>query len=451
MKKILFTFTFLFATLTGAFSYTNDETQGRLVIKQLADMNTPRISHQIMETEDGIAVFGGHTTGFAMTMTAERYNRETNSWTQMTMPNYHDYSGSIILDDGQLLIMGGMSSNSGVGASNKCDYYDPKTNSFTTAANLTVPRSMMKADRTESGKIYFMGCWYNSSYSVECYDQETKTFSKAADGFSAFMPFVFAMRGERVVVAYENRLLLVENGTSTDVESDLFDEYTILKPWHEVHMKDYKLADGSAVVVARNNNKEAALLRIYDDATKGIQVEKIVDLPMTLPNNANTPLAYEIEATRIFCDNAAKKIYMMCRVDGDPRSPGIVEYAYASTGKLTGGSTTVYAPDKRLDLYVIDGAWLRLADGTFISTGGNTSNDSRANFNAHAATYAYTLTKGQKGDANGDGSVDVADIATIITIMASGAEGDSKAFDVNGDGVIDVADIAAIITIMAGQ
>ena len=56
------------------------------------------------------------------------------------------------------------------------------------------------------------------------------------------------------------------------------------------------------------------------------------------------------------------------------------------------------------------------------------------------------------GDVNGDGTVDVADIATVITVMA-GASGIAnplqQAADVNGDGTVDVADIATIIDIMA--
>ena len=60
-----------------------------------------------------------------------------------------------------------------------------------------------------------------------------------------------------------------------------------------------------------------------------------------------------------------------------------------------------------------------------------------------------------QGDVNGDGTVDVADIATVISVMAgegASAEGGSasaRAADVNGDGVVDVADIATIISIMA--
>ena len=54
-----------------------------------------------------------------------------------------------------------------------------------------------------------------------------------------------------------------------------------------------------------------------------------------------------------------------------------------------------------------------------------------------------------KGDVNGDGVVDVADIASIISVMAKG--GNDAAADVNNDGVVDVADIATVISIMASS
>ena len=55
------------------------------------------------------------------------------------------------------------------------------------------------------------------------------------------------------------------------------------------------------------------------------------------------------------------------------------------------------------------------------------------------------------GDVNGDGYVDVADIAAIIDAMAGNDQSSASAADVNGDGVVDVADISAVIDIMAGQ
>ena len=60
-------------------------------------------------------------------------------------------------------------------------------------------------------------------------------------------------------------------------------------------------------------------------------------------------------------------------------------------------------------------------------------------------------TEGVKGDVNADGVVDVADISSILTVMA----GDTSKFtekqaDVNADGSVDVADISTVLTIMAG-
>ncbi len=57
------------------------------------------------------------------------------------------------------------------------------------------------------------------------------------------------------------------------------------------------------------------------------------------------------------------------------------------------------------------------------------------------------------GDVNRDGIVDVADIATIINVMATTVPSalPSVNADVNKDGIVDVADIATVISIMAQQ
>ncbi|MBQ4393231.1 MAG: hypothetical protein II826_09015 [Prevotella sp.] len=55
-----------------------------------------------------------------------------------------------------------------------------------------------------------------------------------------------------------------------------------------------------------------------------------------------------------------------------------------------------------------------------------------------------------KGDVNVDGTVDVADISTILSVMAS-SESYTKEADVNDDGAVDVSDISSVLTIMAGE
>ena len=71
-----------------------------------------------------------------------------------------------------------------------------------------------------------------------------------------------------------------------------------------------------------------------------------------------------------------------------------------------------------------------------------------------AASAVVRQSDGPKspGDVNGDGSVDVADIATIIDVMAGTVKDEAivLAADVNTDKTVDVADIATVIGIMAG-
>lgn len=58
-----------------------------------------------------------------------------------------------------------------------------------------------------------------------------------------------------------------------------------------------------------------------------------------------------------------------------------------------------------------------------------------------------------KGDVNGDGVVNVADIASVFGIMTNGRGTDvtSARADVNEDGAVDIADIITIVNIIAGR
>ena len=81
-------------------------------------------------------------------------------------------------------------------------------------------------------------------------------------------------------------------------------------------------------------------------------------------------------------------------------------------------------------------------------------NDGETTFMQRFGVAVTSEATGLKGDVNCDGSVDVADIAAVIDVMANAAVPDaspSGSADVNGDGTVDVADIATIIDIMAGE
>lgn len=77
-------------------------------------------------------------------------------------------------------------------------------------------------------------------------------------------------------------------------------------------------------------------------------------------------------------------------------------------------------------------------------------------FMQEGARLKVTINQGEgltiAGDVNGDGSVDVADISSILSVMAGDFSQYSKEqADVNADNQVDVSDISTVLTIMAGQ
>jgi len=59
-----------------------------------------------------------------------------------------------------------------------------------------------------------------------------------------------------------------------------------------------------------------------------------------------------------------------------------------------------------------------------------------------------------KGDANGNGVIEIGDVTSVLTLMAmpEATTGyDTKAADANGNGVIEIGDVTTILTIMAGN
>ena len=70
-----------------------------------------------------------------------------------------------------------------------------------------------------------------------------------------------------------------------------------------------------------------------------------------------------------------------------------------------------------------------------------------------SSPFDLTSAKYTPGDVNDDGSINIADVTSILSIMA-GNQRDSlirEAADVNDDGAINVADVTSVLSIMAGN
>ena len=86
---------------------------------------------------------------------------------------------------------------------------------------------------------------------------------------------------------------------------------------------------------------------------------------------------------------------------------------------------------------------------------GVTYREAVVRFGFPGAFLDYTFKQGEKsgfpkGDVNGDGEVNIADINALIAIILGGEDNSEGRSDVNGDGEVNIADINAVIAIILG-
>ena len=69
--------------------------------------------------------------------------------------------------------------------------------------------------------------------------------------------------------------------------------------------------------------------------------------------------------------------------------------------------------------------------------------------NKVVVTPGNGIKLGITGDVNNDGTIDIADVVEVLSVMAGGtAPGNA---DVNNDGAIDIADVVEVLYIMSQQ
>lgn len=85
-----------------------------------------------------------------------------------------------------------------------------------------------------------------------------------------------------------------------------------------------------------------------------------------------------------------------------------------------------------------------------------TIDDSGTSRTGKASEFTWTIEQGeepfQAGDVNKDNFVDIADVVSVLNIMAqSGTPAEYPEADVNNDTFIDIADVVSVLNIMAAQ
>jgi hypothetical protein len=356
-------------------------------------MNGTKMAAASVKLSDGrFAVFGGHAYNFINSNTAEIYSPGTNTFTVLTMKDFRDFTGIATLQNGKILIVGGMSSDLGVGQLSSTEIFDPASSTFTAGPAMNYVRTMAQAATLKNGKVLVVGCWYSSTSAsvAEVYDPALNTFTATGS--------VIQGRAYPVIVPLNDGGALVFGGTEpygsspspeaveqfnaatnsyTQVRASLFADVAGYVPRNTFYLTDpnmIRLSDGRYVYLASKDTAGITKFRLFtvNPATAAIEV---LSTSPALPD-CNPAAGDSISFNRPIVDASTGMIYMLSGKTSSVRKY-VVCSVNAATGKLTIG-TTENAPN----YYYDQGSMTMLQSGKIFVTGGHVS----SNFDAVDST-----------------------------------------------------------------
>lgn len=148
-------------------SLADDCPRVKIKAERLPDLNIPRNSHSAVCINGEVTVFGGHTTNFIPTQTAEYF--KDGEWHLMQMAYPHDNGLCLPLHSGKVLLGGGHSDPMGVGRTFNVEEYDPETHSFRGFSIMSMKRTFASGVELDSGRVVVAGNWYGDD-GIEMFD-----------------------------------------------------------------------------------------------------------------------------------------------------------------------------------------------------------------------------------------------------------------------------------------
>ena len=146
-------------------------------VERLPELNIPRQAHSLEMCNGEFTVFGGHTSGFVSTPTAEYFRRGKWHTVQTLYP--HDAGFAVKLRNGEVMLGGGYEKTFGVGQTWGVEVYHPASHSFSYLPILDNKRTHATALEMADGRILVAGNWYGPD-ALEC--------STAGEPFNTLKP-----------------------------------------------------------------------------------------------------------------------------------------------------------------------------------------------------------------------------------------------------------------------
>ena len=357
----------------------------KLKAERLPDLTIARCGHSTFWLDGKLTVFGGHTTGFIPTATAEYY--EDGSWHELRMLYPHDLGFSVRLRSGEVVLGGGCESNFGIGQSWPVEKYDPRSRRFYPMPILDRKRALCSAVELEDRSIVVSGNWYAEDGSGRLFPEGIFEETQDVAEPRAF-PLIFPVSNSQVIVfgAVDNYGKLLD-GMVDCIPGTPF-EVPLLKEWHPCTAEGAANQDGFFIGDTSSGDYSYLVPASTDDGRTGIILIKGMEFSLL---ELERPVPGLYEGTRIdygygmFSDRQSRRCWVV-GIDREYRCH-IVEIGYGDA--LDGGKASV-----RLNVSEpLEGAGagpiIRAQDGRFVLAGG-----ARApgyNYEPSAAVYIISL------------------------------------------------------------
>jgi uncharacterized protein (TIGR03437 family) len=142
--------------------------------RRVADLEFPHIQHTATRLNDGrLLVIGGMDEKGQVNAAVELYDPNEDRWTTVASPAVaRTGHRAILLDDGRVAVFGGSNQT---GALTSIEIYDPQTNVWTDGGHLQEARAVLTATRLNDGRILIIGGESQGAReSAEIYDPKTR-------------------------------------------------------------------------------------------------------------------------------------------------------------------------------------------------------------------------------------------------------------------------------------
>ena len=281
--------------------------------QRLPDMNVPRFSHRLCYLNGELTVFGGHTSGFVLTRTAE-YLKD-GVWHEMSMVYNHDDPVFVPLRNGKVLLAGGYEKNLGIGQTYEVELYDPATHTFDGFGCLDKRRVHAMGIEADSGKVYISGNWYHPD-GIELYEGKMQFAHIKETSEQRSFPFLFRTSDGDVLVVngiFDNYGKPLNSSVVDRVKGEPF-HVPLLETWHP-----YLIHQGYACDVCFIGDEQKgdfAYLMPLRNAEGQVAIAEVRDTIFSLlPTDHPVPMKYGsadiLYSTPVVVDKAIQRGYVM--------------------------------------------------------------------------------------------------------------------------------------------